>query len=445
MRDHQRPSASLDGPADLPAVIPLQMGPVQESPKEILYDMQMGTIMAGTAGRRHDRQPRLAQTGFAMLLSLLLLAGFGLCGMAAAQTFDTAAKQAILVDFDTGSVLYSKDADGLMFPASMTKIMTAYLVFERLAAGSLSLGDEMLVSERAWRKGGSKMFVKVGDHVSVEDLLRGVIVQSGNDASIVLAEGIAGSEAGFAELMNARAEALGLTGTYFLNATGWPDPNHITTARDMATLAVATIRDFPEYYGYFKEMEFTYADIEQGNRNPLLYRDNGADGLKTGHTEASGYGLTGSAKRGDRRLIVVVNGLDSVRARGEEANKLLGWGFANFANYALFKEGEVVEQAEVWLGKEEFVPLTLDEDLTVTIGRRARKDMTVSIIYEGPLPAPLSLGERVATLVIDGPEMIPIERPLYVMKEVQRMGFFSRMARMVSRFIFGAMPMAAQN
>ncbi|MCZ6603756.1 MAG: D-alanyl-D-alanine carboxypeptidase, partial [Alphaproteobacteria bacterium] len=286
---------------------------------------------------------------------LLLLAVAALAVPTRSWAFETTAAQAILLDFDTGAVLIEKNASTPMFPASMTKIMTAYLTFERLREGSLAMTDTFRVSEKAWAKGGSKMFVDVGGDVSVADLLRGVIVQSGNDASIVLAEGIAGSEDAFGTLMTDKAFALGMTDSMFVNATGWPDDNHVTTARDLAILATAMIRDFPDYYALFGETEFSYNGIDQSNRNPLLFLDVGADGLKTGHTEASGYGLAASATRGDRRLVLVVNGLASERERSSESARLMGWGFANFNNYDLFAAGETVEEVAVWMGEADTV------------------------------------------------------------------------------------------
>ena len=375
----------------------------------------------------------------ALILAAVILAP----GLASAQEFETAARQAILVDFETGAVLFEKNAEAPMFPASMTKIMTAYLTFDRLREGSLDLGDTFRVSERAWRMGGSKMFVDVGGDVSVADLLRGVIVQSGNDASIVLAEGIAGSEDVFAALMTDRALGLGMTGTVFTNATGWPDNNHVTTAHDLATLAASMIRDFPEFYPLFAETGFTYNGISQDNRNPLLFLDVGADGLKTGHTEAAGYGLTASAVRDDRRLVLVINGLDSVRARSDEATRLLGWGFANFDNHQLFAAGEPVGDAEVWMGRDDAVALTLGEDLTVTLGRLARQDLTVSVRYVGPVAAPIAAGAELATLVVEAPGMEPVEQPLYAAASVERLGFFARQTRRLNNFVFGTLQPAS--
>jgi D-alanyl-D-alanine carboxypeptidase (penicillin-binding protein 5/6) len=302
---------------------------------------------------------------------------------AAALDYQTAATQAILVDFDTGTVLFEKNPDETMYPASMTKIMTALLVFEQLREGRLSLDDELPVSEEAWRKGGSKMFVHVGSKIKIGDLLHGIIVQSGNDASIVVAEGLAGSEAAFADRMTRRAREIGMTRTTFRNSTGWPDEAHVTTSRDLALLARHVIAGFPELYKLYAEKEFTYGKsldgkpITQSNRNPLLYRMAGADGLKTGHTEASGYGLTASATRDDRRLIMVINGLDSVQARSEESQRLLEWGFREFENVHLFEPGETVTNADVWLGSKPVVPLVIEGGLALTLPRAARRSKPV--------------------------------------------------------------------
>lgn len=378
--------------------------------------------------------------------ALALIAAMSGTGATAAlgADFSTAAAQAILVDFDTGAVLYEKNADETMYPASMTKIMTTLLAFERLRDGSLSLDDELPVSEKAWRKGGSKMFVRVGSSVKVGDLLRGVIVQSGNDASIVIAEGLGGSEAAFADRMTERARELGLEHTVFRNSTGWPDPAHVTTARDLAKLAYHVIATYPEYYTIYAEKEFTYGKsldgkpITQSNRNPLLFRVAGADGLKTGHTEASGYGLTASAKNGDRRLIMVINGLDSVKARAEESQRLIEWGFREFDNKRLFAAGETVTTADVWLGDAATVPLVVDEAITITVPRAARRAMKVTVNYQAPLPAPLEAGTPVATLRIEGPDMTPIERPLTTGNKVGQLDFFGRITSALGYLVWGA-------
>jgi len=356
---------------------------------------------------------------------------------AGAAGIDTSAREAFITDMETGAILLEKDADAPMHPASMSKMMTVYLTFERLKDGRLSLDDELLVSEKAWRMGGSKMFVKVGNKVRIEDLLQGVIVQSGNDACIVLAEGIAGTEEAFAELMTKKARELGLTTSTFANATGWPNPNHIMTARELAMLAKHVIRDFPEYYHYFSEKEFTWNGIRQSNRNPLLYLSAGADGLKTGHTEEAGYGLTASAVRNGRRVVMVLNGLPSQKARSEESARLMDWAFREFGNYALFKPGEVVEQGELWLGEKATVPLVIPDGLTVTLSRRARPDMKVTVSYDTVIPAPVKKGQEVARLTVSAPDTDPIEVPLVAGEDVERLGVFGRLTAALKYLIFG--------
>ena len=320
-----------------------------------------------------SRLLRLIAAGFGVLVL------FSIPAASRAQNIgiDTIGKQAFMIDSTTGTVLLAKNADELMHPSSMSKLMTVYMVFEKLAKGEIKMDDKFPVSERAWRQGGSKMFVQVGSEVSVSDLLQGVIVQSGNDACIVLAEGLAGSEGAFAEQETKRSRELGLTKSVFKNATGWPDPEHLMTARDLAILARHLIEDFPQYYHYFSQIDFTYNGIKQGNRNPLLYKNLQVDGLKTGHTDEGGYGLTASAKRGDRRLILVINGLESVNERSQESQRLLDWGFREFDNYALFKAGDKVEDEDVWLGSQSTVGLVLEHDLVLTLAHSARHDMKV--------------------------------------------------------------------
>lgn len=376
---------------------------------------------------------RLTRAFSALAFLLVLVAS-----PAVAQTIDTPASHAIMLDDATGAVLYEKDADVLMSPASMNKLMTLYIVFERLREGSITLEDTMRVSEKAWRMGGSRMFVEHNSRVSVEDLLRGVIVHSGNDASVVFAEGLAGTEEAFAEEMNRRAREIGMTRSTFTNSTGWPDPEQRTTARDLAILSKRMIDEFPELYKMFKEKEFTYNGIKQGNRNPLLYKDVGADGLKTGHTQESGYGLVASAERNGRRLILVVNGLESMNQRSRETERLLDIGFRAFNNYALFMANDVVEEATVWLGDEPTVPLVIGEDVLVTMSRKARRDMKVTVSYESPLPAPIEAGVPVAQLRIEAPDMEPIVRNLVAAESVGRLGFFGRMGAAVSHIIWGA-------
>ncbi len=374
-----------------------------------------------------------------IILSFALAAAGGLSAPLAstAEALETQAREVFLMDANTNAILLDKNSEVSMPPASMSKIMTAYMVFERLKAGSLSLDDKLPVSEKAWRMGGSKMFVEVGDQIRVEDLLRGVIVQSGNDACIVLAEGIAGSEEAFAEQMTAKAREIGMTGSTFANATGWPHPDHRMTARDLATLANRIITDHPEFYHYYSEKEFTWTDIRQGNRNPLLYKNIGADGLKTGHTEEAGYGLTASAVQNDRRLILVVNGLGSIKERSAESERLMSWGFREFGNYALFESGETVDEAPVWLGAEKTVPLVMAEDLVVTLPRSVRNGMKVSVVYDSPIPAPVPSGQEIATLRVSWPDGVPVEVPLMAGEDVEQLGPFGRIAASIKFLLLG--------
>lgn len=374
----------------------------------------------------------------ALVAATAVLASAMLASAGPAAAMETSAREAILMDYNTGQILFSKDADQPMPPASMTKIMSVFLAFERLKDGRLKETDEIPISENAWRKGGSKMFVEVGTRVPVSDILQGIIVQSGNDATIALAEAIAGSEEAFADLMTERAHELGLTNSNFRNSTGWPDPDHRTTAHDLAKLAAMVIRRFPEHYALFSEKSFTYNDIKQGNRNPLLYKNMGADGLKTGHTENAGYGLTASAKRGGRRLILVVNGLKSVRERSDESERLLEWGFREFEQVTLAKQGMPVETAEVWLGDKAKVPLVSDRDINLSIRRTARKDMTVTVEYTGPIPAPIMAGQPIAMLKVSGPDMEDQSFPLYAGADVGQLGPMGRITSALGHLIWGA-------
>jgi D-alanyl-D-alanine carboxypeptidase (penicillin-binding protein 5/6) len=358
---------------------------------------------------------------------------------------ETLARQMILIDFDTDTVIFEKNSDELMPPSSMSKLMTAFMVFEQLEAGKLRMDDMLPVSEKAWRIQGSKMFVPLGGRVKVEDLLRGVIIQSGNDACIVLAEGIAGTEERFAEMMTERAHQLGLKNSTFRNASGWPDPQHLTTARDLAKLAKLIISRFPQYYHFYSEKEFTYGvdqvtkkPITQGNRNPLLYKDVGADGLKTGHTEAAGYGLTLSAKRGDRRLIMVFNGLKSMNERSREAERLIELGFSQFDNYKLFSAGSAVDEADVWLGNAARVPLVIDRNLALTLPRQTKGNIKVAVTYENPIPAPIAKGTPIAKLTVSNRDTVVAEVPLLAGADVQQLGFTGRLSAAVSYLLWGA-------
>lgn len=372
-----------------------------------------------------------------LLFPVLALAA-SLAVDAHAASFDTRARQAFLIDLSTGAILMEKGARSRMPPASMSKLMTAYLVFERLKDGSISMDDRFPVSRKAARKGGSKMFLKEGERAKLEDLIRGIVIQSGNDACIAVAEGLAGSEEAFAQLMNDKAKDLGLKDSNFANATGWPDPNHYMTAQDLATLARRLLEDFPEYYHFYSEKSFRYNGIKQNNRNPALNVIQGADGLKTGYTAASGYGLTASAERDGRRLVMVVNGLESVAQRASESERLLNWGFGAFGTYKLLRAGETVETADLWLGQKDAATLVVDKDLTVTLPRASRAKLKVTVRYEGPTPAPVYKGEQLGSVVVTAPGVEPIERPLFVSETVERLGPFGRVIETLTALVNGA-------
>ncbi|MCR6632150.1 MAG: D-alanyl-D-alanine carboxypeptidase [Magnetospirillum sp.] len=381
----------------------------------------------------HFRRPLMA--AFALIL-------LGVSATARAETIDTSARQAIIIDYKTGSVLLEKNADELMVPSSMTKLMTAYLVFEKLKEGSWKLSDQLPVSETTWKKhvksGGSLMFLPVNSTASVDDLIHGMIIQSGNDACSVLAEAYAGSEESFGDEMTRRARLLGMKNTNFRNASGLPESDHLTTARDLSTLARRLINDYPEYFPIYSQREFVFNGIKQGNRNPLLYAVSGADGLKTGHTEAAGYGLVGTVKRGDRRVIMVINGMKSMKERAEESARLVEWAFREFENYALFKAGDVVTDAEVWLGDAATVPLVAGDKLEATMPRKARRDMKVTAVYDGPIAAPIRKGQPVGKLVIAAPGINTVELPLLAGADVEKLGFMGRMTAALKHILWGS-------
>jgi D-alanyl-D-alanine carboxypeptidase (penicillin-binding protein 5/6) len=281
------------------------------------------------------------------------------------------------------------------------------------------------------------MFVPIGSRIKIDDLLKGVIIQSGNDACLVLAEGLAGSEEAFVALMNQKAKDIGLTDSHFANVDGLPNPDHWMTARDLATLSIRTIKDFPEYYHYYSQMEYEFNNIKQGNRNPLLYKGGGADGLKTGHTDEAGYSLTASVKRDDRRIVLVMGGLPTMKARAQESERLIEWAFREFNNYKLFAVGDRVEDAEAWLGAEPKVPLTVSRDLIVTLPRKARKDMKVTVEYDRPIPAPITQGQIVGKVVVTVPDLPPAEVPLVAGANVERMDTIGRIATLAGYLVWG--------
>lgn len=365
------------------------------------------------------------------LLVLLLVAALARPAMA----FDTTAKAAILIDYPSGQVLMEKNADERIPPASMSKLMTAYLIFERLKSGKLKMDDEMPVSELAWRTQGSKMFVELGSRIKVEDLLRGIIIQSGNDACVVMAEGIAGSVDEFVKLMNQKAQELGLTNSHFANADGLDDPEHYMSVRDLAKLASAIIRDFPEYYSFYSEKEFVWHNIKQNNRNPLLQMGiPGVDGMKTGHTSVAGYGLVGSAIRDNHRLIMVLSGMKTEKERRDEAQKVLEYGFRAFETYKLFDAGQTAAEVPVWLGAESKVAAVPAEPVTATMTADLRPTLEVKARYDEPVPAPITKGQKLGELVITYKGAEPRTVPLVAAADVQKAGMLGRLTGIVGYY-----------
>ncbi|WP_086643377.1 D-alanyl-D-alanine carboxypeptidase family protein [Acetobacter sp. DsW_063] len=312
---------------------------------------------------------------------------------------DTVARWVCIVDFNSGIVLMEKAADERMPPSSLTKMMTAYVVFGMLQSGRLKLDQSLPVSERAWRMQGSKMFVPLGESVAVEELIQGMLIQSGNDACIVLAEGISGSEEQFVALMNDTAAKLGMTNSHFMNSTGWPAEGHYMSARDVSTIATHLIRDFPQYYHYFSEKDFKFNKISQGNRNVLV--DKGlADGLKTGHTDAGGFGLCASSLRGDRRVVMALNGMASSNERAHEGERLLSWAFANFETATIVRKGQIVDQAPVWMGEARTVPVAVARDVTMVLPHGWQSRVQVGVDYASPLIAPVAAGQEIGRLTV---------------------------------------------
>jgi len=359
-----------------------------------------------------------------------------------AQEFDTKAKYAVLMDYDSGMMLFHKDADASLEPASMAKLMTVAVVFNELRNGRIKMSDEFFISEHAWRDGGAKsggstMFAELNSKIPVEDLLTSVIVQSGNDAAIALAEGIAGSEATFANMMNRLAEEIGLTGSHFTNATGLPDPNQYSTARDLANLARYLIAGFPEYYHLFSIPEFTWNKIRQPNRNSLVEMGIGVDGLKTGHTQAAGYGSVVSTPEGGRRLIAVVHGLKSMNERAEEARKLLLWGTRSFDRIPAFPKGKTVGYANVYGGEEAQVPLVGEGDIDLFIPKGAKDCPQATITYKGPLRPPVEQGERVAQLNIICGGVVVQTAPLYAGASVNEGGIVRKATDALKQLALG--------
>ncbi len=370
-------------------------------------------------------------------LILFKVVVFAACLGFKAHAFETEAQAAFLLDLETGQVLFEKNPDQKLPPASMSKLMTTYMVLEQIKQGRLKMDDTLPVSKKAWKKGGSKMFVEVGKRARVDDLLRGIVILSGNDACIVVAEGLSGSEDQFSEDMTAKGREIGLLNSNFANASGWPHPDHLMTARDLATLAKRLIEDFPDQYYIFAERDFEYSDILQPNRNLLLGRVPGADGLKTGHTDDSGYGLVASAIRDERRLISVAMGLTSAQARASENERLLEYGFRRFRNYPLVTKGQTIDHANVWLGKELTVPLVVDRDIKLSLTDDARRKMAVKLIYDTPIPAPIQEGSEVARIKIEAPGITMEDVPVLAGADVQKADFVGRVTGALEYLIFG--------
>ena len=353
------------------------------------------------------------------------------------NAIESIAKTALLIDLSTGEVLLDKNSDEKTYPSSMTKIMTALMAFEKIKDGTLSMDQEFLISKKAWKMGGSKMFIEVDKKVKVSDLLLGVVVQSGNDASIAIAEGISGSEETFAIEMNNLGKKIGLNNTNFTNSSGWPNDNHYTTAKDLAKVAQYTLNEHPELYKMYSIAEFTYSGIKQDNRNPLLYSFEGADGFKTGHTQAAGYGLVGSAERGGRRLLLVLNGLETSRSRAQESLRLMDWGFNNFQLVDFYKQGEFVIEASTWLGKQEKVKLSSQQDISVSIPKTHISDMKVEVLVEEPIPTPISINDQVGLVQISYADK-KLQYPLLASENIEQKGFFSRITSALYYLILGS-------
>jgi|TARA_Y100000816_G_scaffold88797_1_gene61216 D-alanyl-D-alanine carboxypeptidase (penicillin-binding protein 5/6) len=359
--------------------------------------------------------------------------------------FDIKARTAILQDSLSGKILYEKDADRKIFPASMTKIMTSIVAFELLQKGDLSLDDKFFVSENAWRlseAGYSSMFIMVGDQISVENLLKGIIISSGNDACVALAEGIAGTEDEFAIMMTAKAREIGMTNTNFSNSSGINSPNNLSTARDILIMSDYLIKNYPDYYEYFKEKEFTWDrtggdPITQGNRNPLLYKNMGVDGIKTGYLAYEKYSLASSIERNGRRLIAVASGFETKNSRSKESAKLLTYGITNFDTIEITKKNSKISTAEIWLGKKNYVDLYADTDIYKTIPKGRKKYLKVVVDYEGPLEAPIQKGQEVGSLNIYYKDELLDQYTLFANEDVKKLNIISRIIRSINFLVWG--------
>jgi len=342
----------------------------------------------------------------------------------------------ILLEASTNTVLGEFNSDDQISPASMTKVMSGYVIADQIASGAFSLDDKVLISEKAWKTGGSKMFIEAGKRISVRDLLSGIVIQSGNDATVAMAEYVAGSEEGFVDFMNAYASELGLSNTLFQNAVGWTDPNHFSSAKDLANLTKALINNFPDHYATYKEKEFTFSSIRQLNRNKLLWRDDSVDGVKTGHTESAGYCLISSAKRNDMRLIAVVAGSPSENERLISSQRLLEYGFRFFATQKLIAKDSEITVAKVWGGKMDEVALGTNEDILLTLPRSDFKNIKANYNFKNNIQAPISEGDVIGDIEFMSNDRVVLSAPLIAMESVEEKGFFGRiLARIVFWFM----------
>ena len=355
------------------------------------------------------------------------------------------ARTGILIDYHSDEILMELDPDSQIYPASMTKIMTSIVAFDLIKKGKLSLDDNFTVSENAWRlsqAGYSSMFIMINDQVSVEDLLKGIIIASGNDACVALAEGIAGSEENFADMMNEKASEIGMTYTNFTNSSGINDPDNTSTVRDIAMMSKHLIQNYPIYYQLFAEKTFTWdrtggEPIKQGNRNPLLYKNVGVDGVKTGYLAVEKYSLASSMKKNDRRLIAVASGFETKNTRSSESLKLLNWGFRNTNTFEISKKGKTFFELDTWLGKKNKIKVTTKEDYYVTINKKDIRHLTVSLEYEGPVEAPIDEGTKIANIVVSNKDEIIKKLPLYASEDLKKVNFFKSLLTSINYLIWG--------
>ena len=386
---------------------------------------------------------RTARAMGAMALACLALAAPLRAGAQVALPQSTPAEAAIVVDLSSGAVLLEKNADKRLPPASMSKLMTLDVVFEALEAGLLELDTRFAISARAAGMGGSKMFIREGERVSIENLIRGVTVQSGNDAAVALAEALSGTEEAFAEALNQRARALGLDNSHFVNSTGWPHPEQYMSVRDLATIAARIITEFPEYYGYFSQRQFTWDDITQSNRNPLLDLGLGVDGLKTGHTQAAGYGLVASAERDGRRVVMVIAGLESASQRAQEGERLIDWAFRAFETRKLYSAGEPLVEVPVWIGERGAVPAVAARDVVVTVPFGLPSALEIRATYDAPVAAPVEKGAPLGHLTLEVEGMADVTVPLEAAEAVGRGGFLARIEAAAQLILDRLLPAAA--